>query len=194
MRRQFWAGAALLLAACPAAPGGGGTGPGADGGPAAGGDGGRDGGPAGDRLALPSSLASTLRRTDGGLPVFATSGAGLPAGVSVSLVYDQTRDDPVTRWAECVSLVRGCLTSRPDAGSPVPCVRALRRCATNAGGDQCCPASCLAAFDTALAADAGFADALAQSLLDGRCVDGFADLVAEPDAGVDTGVDAGVQP
>src|SRR5262245_37495805 len=57
---------------------------------------------------LPPELAVGLPRTDKGLPILVSTRATLPPGKSLVLAYDQSLDDPITRWGECVGRVSAC--------------------------------------------------------------------------------------
>ena len=62
-------------------------------------------------------------RDEEGRPILLRSPALMPAGLELALVYDETLDDPITRWAACLALVRDCLP--PASAAPDTCVEAL---------------------------------------------------------------------
>lgn len=113
-----------------------------------------------------------------GRPILIRSPAVMPSGLELALVYDATLDDPITRWAACLAIVRDCLP--PWSAAPDSCVEALPACADDTGGEACCAPSCVTAFADARDAGADVDAAWEASFLDGRCVDGLAELVELP--------------
>ncbi|MBL8917570.1 MAG: hypothetical protein JNJ54_01805 [Myxococcaceae bacterium] len=137
------------------------------------------------RAVLPPALAASLPRTDGGLPIlYSNPGEGR---ATFALVFDESLDDPIARWGECVDRVVACFRVNPSA--PVaPCVAQLERCTDASGGRGCCPARCLDEFASATSRGVAALDALDETVLEGTCVEGFrAQVDAELDAGVDGG-------
>jgi hypothetical protein len=116
------------------------------------------------------ALLAALPKNDAGLPILTTTSAGLPEGVSVSLVYDKSLDDPIARWGDCMELVSAC---RLACDSVKSCVEAIPSCATNAGGGGCCPAACTQAFHARLASGDAPSAAITNSYALGDCVEGF---------------------
>ena len=132
--------------------------------------------------ALPAELAASLPKSPNGLPLLLQQGGVL--GPGIGLAFDASLDDPITRWAECLSRVRGCRAT--NAGAIAGCVDLVPVCATNAGGKGCCPASCVAAFKARVAAGSAEPLAVRESFLAGDCVDGFSsvrDAAIESEAG-----------
>jgi hypothetical protein len=117
------------------------------------------------------ALLAALPKDDAGLPILTTTSAGLPDGVSISLVYDKAIDDPISRWGDCMELVSAC---RLACDSVKSCVEAIPSCGSNAGGKGCCPAACGQAFHARLAAGDTPNAAITNSYALGDCVDGFA--------------------
>lgn len=134
---------------------------------------------------LPPALVASLPKTDGGLPILhANPGEGR---ATFALVFDESLDDPIARWSECVDRVVTCFRLNPSA--PVePCVARLERCPDGRGGQGCCPARCLDGFATATSRGVSALDALDQVILEGSCVDGFRAQVDEVDGGADGGL------
>lgn len=115
----------------------------------------------------PKGLAA-LPKTKDGRPILASQEGD---GFQLGLVYDETLDDPVTRWGGCFRTVLAC--HDPAEPSITACVRRIARCARAEGGDACCPAACLDQFDAALARGTGEDAAIDQVFLAGGCVPGF---------------------
>jgi hypothetical protein len=128
---------------------------------------------------IPPEVAAQLDHTDGGLPIFVSTSATLPAGTTIGLAYDATLDDPITRWGQCLSRVVACHAANPGAGPIAPCIALIERCADNHGGKGCCPSACLDRYAMAVASGEAESDAFTQIFLDGSCVDGMAALLAQ---------------
>lgn len=133
---------------------------------------------------LPADLVAALPKTDAGLPIlFSNPGEGR---ATFALVFDESLDDPIARWSECVDRVVACFQVNPTA--PVaPCVARLERCRDARGGRGCCPPRCLDDFATASSRGVSAIDALDQVILEGSCVEGFRAQVDDLDGGVDGG-------
>lgn len=118
---------------------------------------------------LPSDFASGLPVLDSGLPVLIASNGG---GIGLVLAYDQTLDDPIARWGECLSRVTACY--RANGSNPIAgCIDQIERCADDRGGKGCCPTACVDEFHR-LDGDLSEDDAVTQSFGKGDCVAGFA--------------------
>jgi hypothetical protein len=95
----------------------------------------------------------------------------LPPGLSVALGYDDTLDDPISRWGQCLSRVLGCYRASPTAIST--CVASMDRCADDTGGQGCCPPACIEQFRANVAAGMAENNAVDASFVEGTCVAGF---------------------
>jgi hypothetical protein len=133
---------------------------------------------------LPDDLEEALERTDGGLPILITS-PPIVTGVAVDIAYDETLDDPITRWGECLARVTGCYDT--NAGRLGGCVDMIEICADEPGGKGCCPKGCISAYKAARD-DMDEDTAVRASFVLGDCIPGFAALRDEAE------VDVEVQP
>jgi len=133
---------------------------------------------------LPPDLAAALPKTDAGLPILLSTPAMLPGGMRIALVFDESLDDPLTRWSECVARGVSCYEvnrDRPIAG----CIALIERCADDTGGKGCCPARCLDDFERLLHSGRSESQAFDESIMAGDCVAGYSEFMS---------VDGGVQP
>ena len=122
---------------------------------------------------LDPDVASALPRTDDGLPILISTGTPGPDGYQLSLAYDATRDDPVSRWTQCLGRVTACYHANP--GAPIlGCLTLVERCDGASGGFGCCPTACIEAVNDAVSSGMSEADAIDSVLLAGDCVEGFA--------------------
>jgi hypothetical protein len=126
---------------------------------------------------LPPELAASLPKTDAGHHVLFESTAMLPEGVSLVLAYDENRDDPLVRWAECVGRVAGCY--KTNSGSIAGCVDFIEVCADPSGGIGCCPQACITQFQELLHQGRKEEEAIDESFARGDCVAGFTDFTTE---------------
>jgi len=117
---------------------------------------------------LPDGLAVD----DAGRPILIRHRTLLGPDVEVSLVYDESLDDPITRWGDCLELVTRCFEDQPDDVDG--CIDAVSVCDTNAGGASCCPQSCTQAYHDARNTGIGADRAVDQTFLVGDCVEGLA--------------------
>ncbi len=126
-------------------------------------------------IELDPDLRAALPVNDAGLPLLIVADAPLATGFKVGLAYDEQRDDPLTRWAECLGRIGACYqTNRGRLGG---CVDFIDRCATNAGGRGCCPGACIDAFNAAVRAGVPDKEAVDQTFIAGACVDGYLDFL-----------------
>jgi hypothetical protein len=141
--------------------------------------------------AFPLDFIGAPPRTDSGAVILIQSNATLGGGLSLVLAYDETLDDPITRWADCLGRVNACYQS--NCGAIAGCVDAIPRCASANGGPGCCPSACIEAFHAALDGGTDEPTALTRSFLAGECIPGFSAMRATADAApapVDAGADA----
>lgn len=69
---------------------------------------------------------------------------------------------------------------RENAGGPIAgCVAVVERCASDAGGEGCCPPACLDAFADAMAGGMAEDDAVDSVFVTGDCVEGLSAIRAE---------------
>jgi len=104
--------------------------------------------------------------------------AEVPAGGphSVRAVYDDTVDDPLRRWAECLDRVAACY--HVNEGRVDGCVDFIELCDDSAGGYGCCPSGCIEDFQSARARGLSEDDAVDQSFMTGACIPGFQEQLA----------------
>ena len=113
---------------------------------------------------MPADLAAALPKTPDGRPIIAQGGG-------VALVYDETLDDPIARWGQCVGRVSACHeTNRGQLGG---CVDLIPVCSTNRGGPNCCPRACIDQYKSLLTGGMAEREAIHASFLKGECVEGF---------------------
>ena len=132
--------------------------------------------------ALPAHLERALPRSDDGLPVLLrTHTPVMGPEISVEMVYDAALDDPITRWADCLSRVSAC--DRANPGLPVAgCVAQIEICPDATGGRGCCPSPCVEEFRRRMADGEDEEEALEKSFVQGDCVEGFREFVVELEA------------
>jgi hypothetical protein len=121
---------------------------------------------------VPADVKSSLPADAQGRPVLVrTRGAG-DGNLSISLVYDEKKDDPITRWASCLERVVAC--KQANLGHSIKeCIPLIARCADDTGGVGCCPGACLDAFQRVSATGLADTEAVRQSFLKGDCVTGL---------------------
>ncbi len=108
---------------------------------------------------------------DPGLAEVPTGGA-----YSVRAVYDDTVDDPLRRWAECLDRVAACY--HVNEGRVDGCVDFIELCDDSAGGFGCCPSACIDDFESARGRGLNEDDAVDESFVNGTCIPGFQDQIA----------------
>jgi hypothetical protein len=128
---------------------------------------------------LPKELVDTLAKNDAGLPILIQGGDAV-VGMSIGLVFDESLDDPIARWGECLSRVADCYTVNGNRGVTA-CIGKLERCADETGGKGCCPSGCFTAFEALRKDGVAEDEAVDRTFRDGACVAGFAE---ELDGGV----------
>lgn len=128
---------------------------------------------------LPAEVKQAFPVDEKGRPMLASSTAGGEGALRISLVYDETLDDPITRWGACLERVVACKRANPKQ-SIRDCVPLIPRCATDVGGVACCPGACLDAFASAKATGITDTQAVEQTFVKGDCVTGLADFLAGP--------------
>ena len=126
------------------------------------------------KAAMPLELTAQLPKTDDGLPILVST---TYADKTVALVFDESLDDPITRWGECLSRVLSC--RQVNTGPIAPCIDMIEHCATNEGGIGCCPSACIAEFKQQVSAGEEEFAAIENSFLAGNCVEGLADFTNE---------------
>lgn len=129
-------------------------------------------------LRPPAAVRDKAPRTEDGLPMVVVPPRPPSDAVAFSVVYDETLRDPVTRWADCLSLLVAC---RQDTEGPVlPCVRTLPHCPEDAPetDTKCCPAACVMPLVDQLSAGTEEMEALQRTILKGDCVEGLAEARA----------------
>jgi hypothetical protein len=143
---------------------------------------------------LPPELAEALPRTDAGLPILLTVPLQVAPGFDLQLVYDESLDDPLARWDECLGRVVAC--AEANAGHPIDgCIGFIEPCADDTGGQACCPPACIAAYHERRSAGDEEEQALLASFFAGDCVAGLrAQLDAAADAGGEFPTDGGIWP
>ncbi len=130
---------------------------------------------------LDPAAVALLPATEDGRPVLLSTGSPGPDGYEIELVYDRAIDDPISRWGQCLSRVVSCY--RENAGGPIAaCVAVVERCASDAGGEGCCPPACLDAFEGALRGGMVEDDAVDSVFVEGDCVEGLAAIRAAAEA------------
>jgi hypothetical protein len=112
---------------------------------------------------LPPDVARALPRTPDGRPIIAQGGG-------VALVYDETLDDPIARWGQCLGRVTACFKTNRQLGG---CVDLIEVCPTNRGGRNCCPRACLDQYNGLRAGGMAEREAMAASFVKGDCVEGL---------------------
>jgi hypothetical protein len=125
---------------------------------------------------LEDAVRLNFEPTDAGQPILFSVPDTVIPGWEVLLIYDQTLDDPTTRWGECLARIGACYDT--NAGYPIAgCIDLITKCADDSGGTDCCPPGCVAQFKTLLKSGASEHDAIAGSFVKGSCVVGFDDSV-----------------
>lgn len=176
-----WASLCFVVACGDKASDGGSSG---DGGAGADGGGAVDGGgdvvtpptPAADAPPLPQELVAAARTDEHGHVVVFESEALAGPGLRIGLTYQAELDDPITRLASCLQLVRVCAA---DVGSFDACIAALPPCETDEGGAGCCSPACIAGY-AAARQTTDLLGAVDASFLGGTCVTGLAELLTAP--------------
>lgn len=129
---------------------------------------------------IPAEAFEDQPRNEAGEPILME----IPLGDDlIQLVYDDTREDAIRFWGECLGRVSGCYATNPG-GSIDGCVELIEICEGSLGGHGCCPQSCVDRYlderavglDPSAAVDASFAR--------GECIPGFVERAAE--LGIDT--------
>lgn len=126
-------------------------------------------------LEVPEAIAEHLPRTEEGLPIVGGVSAG---GVQLSLSYDATLDDPITRWAACLERVVACGEANEPAAL-AGCIATIDVCQAPEGGEGCCPVRCLEDFDRQRTNGLDDAAAIERVFLRGDCVAGYAEVRGE---------------
>lgn len=116
---------------------------------------------------LPPEVFEGSRRTDGGLPIIATSYFD---GFELQLAYDETVDDPLARRGQCLDRVAACY--RANRGKLGDCVDLIEVCPDPAGGHGCCPQACIDEYHAHRKTQDEQA-AVAASFVAGGCIPGF---------------------
>jgi hypothetical protein len=116
---------------------------------------------------LPPEAFEGGRRTDGGLPIIATSDFD---GLELQLAYDETLDDPLARRGQCLDRVAACY--RANRGKLGGCVDLIEVCPDPAGGHGCCPRACIDAYHAQRKSKDEQA-AVEASFVAGDCIPGF---------------------
>ncbi len=128
---------------------------------------------------LPAEVKQAFPADEKGRPMLASSTAGGDGALQIAIVYDETLDDPITKWGACLERVVACKRANPKQ-SIRDCVPLIPRCASDAGGAACCPGPCLDAFASARATGVSDLIAVEQTFIKGDCVAGLADFLAGP--------------
>lgn len=102
-------------------------------------------------------------------------------GYTARVVYDDSVDDPLRRWSECLDRVAACYTV--NGGRIDGCVDFIELCDDPAGGFGCCPAACIEDFHSARASGLDETAAVDRSFVLGACIVGFQDQVAAAGVG-----------
>ncbi len=113
---------------------------------------------------MPEALRKALPSDDQGRPVIAQQGG-------VGLAYDSQLDDPITRWAACLSRVTAVLKAN-GPGKVAHCIDSVKLCPTDEGGPDCCPKACIDEFKQAAAREPSEMKTLAV-FSKGSCVKGL---------------------
>lgn len=125
--------------------------------------------------ALPAEVETALAHTDDGRTILLSTGAAGPEGTDIQLVYDEDAEDPITRWGQCLGRVVACYEA--NEGGPIAgCMTLVERCASDDGGEGCCPGPCLDAFAAAIAGGMEEDAAVDTILVGGDCVPGLTAL------------------
>ena len=114
---------------------------------------------------MPEELKRALPTDDQGRPVITRQGG-------IGLVYDSRLDDPITRWAACLSRVTAVMEANPK-GMLAHCIDSISVCPSDEGGDACCPQACIDKFKQEHASGQPEMEVLAKSFVEGTCVKGF---------------------
>lgn len=121
---------------------------------------------------MPAELAAGLPRDPEGRPILIQTTSMIAPGEQIALVYDDVRDDPITRWGACLERVVACYRANP--GAPVDgCIDQIAQCPDATGGIGCCPTACVQAFHRQLAGSVDERRAIVASFVRGDCVQGM---------------------
>lgn len=118
---------------------------------------------------LPPKLADELPKDKRGRPILLELPG--PENAKAQLIYDETLDDPITRWSECLGRVLSC--AKANQGIIGQCINYIEVCKDDKGGKGCCPRPCIEKHKQLLAEGLTEAEALDQGILRGDCVPGF---------------------
>jgi hypothetical protein len=128
--------------------------------------------------AIPRSVAAELPHTPDGVPIVLGAPATGLGDAELQLTVDDTLDDPLARWGQCVDLVTSCYRAHAGGLTMSECIDHMPPCADDAGGAACCPPACIADFRSRIGAGTSPDDAVEQTLVAGTCVGGLSEQLA----------------
>jgi hypothetical protein len=124
---------------------------------------------------LPAEIEAALPHTEDGLPILMDLPVEALPGFKLQLVVDSTRDDPMTRWGECLARVMSCYKTNDRVTGCIE--QGIEICASDSGGNGCCPRACVDAYSRLHGSGMSEEDAVEGSFIEGGCIPGFVDLV-----------------